>query len=169
MNVLANQTVDSLLRLASKVLGGGALPTGVSISDINNAVDVVNKSFDGGRFVLGYYATQQSCSTLAAAAIVSSVSVGTQSITVSKLSVKTYPNPYSSAVNFSIVSPVSGKAVLEAYNMLGQRVAIIFNGNVDAGIQNNFKYNVPAANRVPLMYKLTIGGQTFRGTLIPAR
>jgi hypothetical protein len=141
------------------------------VSDINNAVDVINRSFDGGRFVLGYYNTQQSCTTLSSAAAVSSasVSVNNQSFTIAKLSVKAYPNPYTSIINFSLVSPVSGKATLEVYNMLGQKLAVVYSGSVDAGIERTVNYNVPAGNRVQLMYKLTVGDQSYHGMLIPVK
>ena len=167
------KTVSDLLNLASNALGGGNIATltgqsGVTLSDINNAVDVINRSFDGGRFFIGYYTTQQSCSTLSSSSI-ASVSVSNPGTTVSNLSVKAYPNPYTSSVNFRFVSPVSGKATLEIYSLLGQRLAIIDKGKIDAGIESSFTYNVPVSNRVPVMYKVTVGTRTFRGTLIPAK
>ncbi len=36
-------------------------------------------------------------------------------------------------------------------------------GTVEAGFERPFKYNVPVGNRAPLMYKLTVGNQTFHG------
>ncbi len=167
------KTVSDLLNLASNALGGGNIATltgqsGVTLSDVNNAVDVINRSFDGGRFFIGYYTTQQSCSTLSSSSI-ASISVSNPGTTVSNLSVKAYPNPYTSSVDFRFVSPVSGKATLEIYSLLGQRLAIIDKGKIDAGIESSFTYNVPVSNRVPMMYKVIVGTQTFRGTLIPAK
>ncbi len=60
MTLLRNNTVSYLLNLASSALGG-TLPANVSYADISNAVDIINNSFDEGRFFLGYFATQQSC------------------------------------------------------------------------------------------------------------
>jgi len=45
---LAGQTVTQVLALANSVLGGGALPTGVSISDLNSVLDSMNQNYDGG-------------------------------------------------------------------------------------------------------------------------
>jgi len=53
---LAGQTVTQVLALANVVLGGntGALPAGVSISDLNAVLDSVNSNFDGGTVNGGY-------------------------------------------------------------------------------------------------------------------
>jgi len=86
-----------------------------------------------------------------------------------KAVVKAYPNPYLNQINFVIKSPVSGKAMLEMYNVLGQKLAIVYDGKVDAGIEQRVTYNVPAVNRVTMMYKLTIGNKTYWSTVIPVK
>jgi len=83
--------------------------------------------------------------------------------------IKAYPNPYMNQINFSIKSPVSGKATLEVYSILGQKLAIVYDGKVDAGIEQRVIYNVPAANRVTMMYRLTIGNRTYWSTVIPVK
>ena len=47
---LAGQTVAQVLALANAVIGGntGALPSGVSISDLNSIMDAINNNYDGG-------------------------------------------------------------------------------------------------------------------------
>jgi len=85
------------------------------------------------------------------------------------LQVKTYPNPYASLINFNVVSPVSGKASIEIYDLMGKRLAIVYQGNVDAGITNSIQYNVPAGNRVPLMYKVTVGDKSMKGMILPQK
>ena len=45
---LAGLTVAQVLALANSVLGGGALPTGLTISDLNNIVDALNNNYDNG-------------------------------------------------------------------------------------------------------------------------
>jgi hypothetical protein len=165
MNLLNGQTVDSLVRMASKALGG-TLPSGVTYADISNAEDVINKSFEGGRFFLGYYTTAQSCSTLSAF-VTASATVATN--TFNELAVKAYPNPYQDKVNFVFTSPVSGKAVLEAYDLTGKKLAVIYTGNVQAGMEQSVIYNVAAGNRVIIIYKLTVGDKTFHSMLIPGK
>jgi len=53
---LAGSTVGDVLALANSVLGGnvGALPAGVTLSDLNNVVDLINNNFDGGTTNNGY-------------------------------------------------------------------------------------------------------------------
>jgi hypothetical protein len=165
MNLLNGQTVDSLVRMASKALGG-TLPAGVTYADISNAEDVINNSFNGGRFFLGYYNTAQSCSTLSAFTIASATAAPGL---VRELTVKAYPNPYQDKVNFLFTSPVSGKAVLEAYDLTGKKLAVIYTGNVQAGIEQSVIYNVAPGNRVPIIYRFTVGEKTFHSMLIPGK
>jgi hypothetical protein len=49
-NKLAGQTVNQVLALANKVLGGttSALPVGVSISDLSGVCDSINRNYDNG-------------------------------------------------------------------------------------------------------------------------
>jgi hypothetical protein len=53
---LANQTVNQVLALANTVLGGnlGALPSGVSLSDLNTVLDKINNNFVDGTRNNGY-------------------------------------------------------------------------------------------------------------------
>jgi uncharacterized repeat protein (TIGR01451 family) len=51
---LAGQTVQQVLALANSVLGGGALPSGMTISQLNDIVDKINNNFDGGTANGGY-------------------------------------------------------------------------------------------------------------------
>ena len=55
---LAGLTVSQVLAMANAVLGGntGALPVGVSISDLNNVVDLINNNYDNGTTNNGYLA-----------------------------------------------------------------------------------------------------------------
>jgi hypothetical protein len=165
---IAGKTVNDLLNLASSALGGGTLPTGLSLSDITNAIDAINKSFDGGRFFLGFYTTAQTCSTISSA-VASSISVNRNSASVTQLTVKAYPNPFQNKVNFTFTSPVSGTAVLEVYDLLGNKLAIVYQGKVDAGAQRTISYNVPAGSKVPMMYRITVGDKTSHALLIPAK
>jgi len=52
----AGWTVDSIFALANTVLGGdtGALPAGTSVSDLNDAVDMINNNFVNGAGGLGW-------------------------------------------------------------------------------------------------------------------
>ena len=88
-------------------------------------------------------------------------------ITVKELQVAAYPNPYHSTVSFQIVSPVSGQAVLEMFDMLGRKMAVVYQGSVDAGRVKTVDYKIPALHRIPMVYRLQVGDQTSYGKLLP--
>jgi hypothetical protein len=51
---LAGYTVTQVLALGNSVLGGGALPAGVSLSDLNGVLNSINNNFDSGTVDHGY-------------------------------------------------------------------------------------------------------------------
>ena len=87
----------------------------------------------------------------------------------SGLTVQAFPNPYTDEVNFRIVSPVSGKALLEVYDMVGRKMAVVYQGNISANNQKAIKYNVPALSKTPMIFKLSVGNLKTRGSLIPTK
>ena len=87
-------------------------------------------------------------------------------VQVKNLEVYAYPNPYTDQVNFRFVSPESGTAKLELYDMLGKRVSVINIGTVQAGVERSVNYKIPALRRISMIYKLTVGNQSGNGKLI---
>jgi hypothetical protein len=83
----------------------------------------------------------------------------------SDLQVQAFPNPFSNTVNFRFVSPTSGRAILEMFNSQGQRVGIVFDGKVDAGVAKSVQFSTRLTNQA-LIYKLKVGDKTVRGTLL---
>jgi len=45
---LAGKTVNEVLAIANAVLGGGASPTGLTISELNAIVHAINNNFENG-------------------------------------------------------------------------------------------------------------------------
>ena len=45
---MAGQTIAQVLAVANSVIGGGVLPAGITISDLNSIVDGLNNNFDNG-------------------------------------------------------------------------------------------------------------------------
>jgi hypothetical protein len=88
-------------------------------------------------------------------------------VQVNDLQVAAYPNPYNSSISFQFVSPAAGKASLEVYDLLGRKLAVIYQGNVDAGKQRTVNYKVPSTQHVPMIYKLRVGSKTTFGKLLP--
>jgi hypothetical protein len=76
------------------------------------------------------------------------------------------PNPYNDRIRFTVQSNVSGRGSLELYNMLGQRVKTIFEGEVQKGQVKTIEYAVPGAQRSGLIYMFRVGNERTSGKLI---
>jgi hypothetical protein len=169
-----NKTVLDLLNLASAALGG-TLPAGLTYSDVAGAVATINEVFDECRLFIGISSTgnvSRYCTPPAGSACPSSItttrvrpntSVTATTVEVKEVTVNAYPNPFKEQLSFRFVSPVSGKAVLEVFNVQGQRVGVVFDGNVSAGSQNFARFNNEAHASGMLIYKLSVGGQVLTG------
>jgi len=166
MNLLRGKTVNDLLQMASQALAG-VLPKGVSYDDINAAVDVINQSFDGGRYFVAYNSTQTTCSSTYVSVPLSTTNER-QEVSKDQLSVTTNPNPFNDKVTFSINSTVSGNAVLNLYDVMGVKLATIYQGYVSAG-KLLINYNVPSKFRGTLIYTLTVDNMTTNGKMIRAK
>jgi hypothetical protein len=81
--------------------------------------------------------------------------------------ISAFPNPFLDKVNFEIVLKQSGKASLELFNMNGQKVKTVFQGQLSAGIQR-FSFALPAAQRSMLFYIFRMGSEKRSGKLLPA-
>jgi hypothetical protein len=80
--------------------------------------------------------------------------------------VKAVPNPFTDRVRFDLMSAVSGSGSLELFNTLGQKVATVYRGYVQAGITLQKEFNVPLSQRNTLIYVFTVGNQKSSGKLI---
>jgi hypothetical protein len=169
----ADKTVLDLLNFASAVLGGATLPSGVSYSDVSGAVAAINEGFDECRLFVGFSATSSVsvyCTPPDASACPAPIiSARTRnnnivaSVDVMELTINAYPNPFIEQLNFRFVSPVSGKAILEVYNVHGQRLGVVFDGNVSAGAQNFASFKNHSSATGMLIYKLNVGGKVLTG------
>lgn len=84
---------------------------------------------------------------------------------IEKPTVVAFPNPFSDKIKFSIKAPMAGQGSLELYNMLGQKVKIIYQGHIEKGLQN-FEYNVPGPQRANLIYLFRVGNFRTTGKLV---
>jgi len=169
-----DKTVLDLLNLASAALGG-TLPAGVSYSDVAGAVGAINEAFDECRLFVEFSATgsvSDYCTPPAGnicPVITSSRIQGPRDHTmltgINEPSITIFPNPFKEQLNFRFVSPVSGKATLELYTIHGQRIAVVFEGNVTAGIQQTVQFVNTTHVSGMLIYKLNVGGKVLTGKL----
>ncbi|KIC91472.1 PKD domain-containing protein [Flavihumibacter sp. ZG627] len=154
------QMVVISVKYDTKSIIGGTMPTAncqfYFISKVNGVVD----NNTAGNILVSE--CKAPLITVAAPSI-----QGTLSDVPESIILKAYPNPYLDEVNFNFISPVSDKATIEMYDLLGRKVAIAFSGNVNAGVTNSVKYRIHGARREPLFYRLVIGSHIVTGKLIP--
>jgi hypothetical protein len=50
--------------------------------------------------------------------------------------------------------------------MLGQKVKVVYSGNIEKGMVQTFEYNVPGAQRSNMIYMFRIGNYKTTGKLI---
>ena len=66
-----------------------------------------------------------------------------------------YPNPFNPTTNISFSSKYSGKASLIVYNLLGQKVAVLFNETIHSGTVYSVTFNAKNLPGGIYMYALT--------------
>lgn len=79
--------------------------------------------------------------------------------------VRAYPNPFKDSVRFKVNIPVSTEGSLEVVNMLGQRVATVYSGKMEAGL-NEFEVKIPSKQTATLFYVLRTGDKKLTGKLV---
>jgi hypothetical protein len=80
--------------------------------------------------------------------------------------VSALPNPFTDKIRFNLVSSVSGTGSLELYNITGQKIALVFQGYVQAGREFTKEYNAPLGQRNTLIYIFKVGDQKVSGKLV---
>lgn len=122
-----NNTVNNLLLLANKALGGTYVP-GVgqpSLGDITTALDAINRGFDGCRILVGFSASSAGLKLDDENETIETVQSG--------INVNAYPNPFTGTTTIQFTLDETTAATLEVYSVTGQRVASLFNGVANAG------------------------------------
>jgi hypothetical protein len=82
------------------------------------------------------------------------------------ISVNAYPNPFLNTVNIEFASATDGHALLEIYNVLGERIAVLKNGPVEKDILNHFEYTPGDAPNGILYYRLILNSNLTIGKMI---
>ena len=85
---------------------------------------------------------------------------------VTELELRAYPNPFSTRVTFQFTSPVSGPATLEVFNSVGQKLATVYKGYIQAGVTQTAEYNSKQVSKATLIYKLSVNDRTTNGKVI---
>ena len=191
-NGVSGTALKDLVQLGIDALGQPSTATGMNVTysnvkytvtyaEITAALDAIVTAFHGGMFFKEFRGTTSCNKITPPSTVTSKVQSGSSTasengvttatapptspaITNANIKAKVYPNPYTDRVNFQVTAKQEGKASLILYNMNGQRVATIFEGEMKAGTQT-FNYNVPASLRHGLIYIFRQNGQAESGKL----
>jgi len=138
---------------------------GISLSEIGGAAGSINEVFDECAISVGWDIGACPASNAPSPARIT-VSANTEAAaTIGKLKVSTYPNPYRNNVRFVIESPVAGQAILDVYNIAGQKIQTVFNGHIDANEVRTIDFKPAVANGM-MIYTLRIGNRQVTGKLV---
>ncbi len=71
-----------------------------------------------------------------------------------------YPNPFNATTTISYNLPIAGNVKLQVYNLLGQRVAVLVDGNLDSG-EHTVTWDASDYSSGVYFYKLIVGDKMF--------
>jgi hypothetical protein len=155
-------TVSGLMNMANMALAG-VLPSGLSYSDINGAVDLINNAFDGCR--VGWYSdTILYCPDLTL--ISSALNNGFVQQEKVTPQVVVYPNPFKNQITFKIIMPEDGKGSLSIYTASGQLLTTVFEQQISAGKMFTYEYRSPGNWKGNLFYVFRFNGKLYSGKLM---
>jgi hypothetical protein len=80
--------------------------------------------------------------------------------------VKVFPNPYKEVVRFMITTPVTEKVALRLYDINGQLLSVIFEGEVAGGVPKLIDHTMPKT-AAPVLYRISNGRAVTSGLLLP--
>ena len=175
-----NPTINGLMELANEALDGRSkVINGASLSDINGALDAIIRAFHSGKYFARFEGSVTGCtiapltsSTTTRNNIASPVETdGSVKLETAKevVNVITFPNPYVDQVTFNISVKNAGKGSLVLYNAIGQKVANVFEGDMQANSTQTIRYSVPVSQRKSLVYVFRQNGNISTGRLVSGK
>jgi hypothetical protein len=91
--------------------------------------------------------------------------LGSATLEGSSVTVSAMPNPFSNKVRFMITNPEAGKGILEIYNMAGQKIKTVYDGNIPAGV-SYFDLTLATKQVANHVYVLRIGDKKMTGKIL---
>ena len=155
--IFAGKSVNELLAIANTILGGGASP--YTADQINSALDAVNRNYDNGTVNLGYLACPCSATRMTSNdGIIADI----------KAEVSVYPNPVKGNSTLEFTLNYDSKVKVVIYNMNGQIVNEVYEGNVSGEVKNAININATAMKSGVYIVKLTTNRETVTKSLLIA-
>lgn len=91
--------------------------------------------------------------------------LGSATLEASSVTVSALPNPFSNQVRFMITNPEAGSGTLDIYNMAGQKIKTVYQGNIPAGI-SYFDLTLATKQVANHVYVLRIGDKKMTGKIL---
>ena len=82
------------------------------------------------------------------------------------LEVTAHPNPFTDRIVFTIKPRISGYGSFELYGLQGEKVATLYQGNFEKGVNKTIYFSVPNFNRRTLVYRFMVGKEIVTGKVI---
>ncbi len=83
--------------------------------------------------------------------------------------VSVYPNPFTTRATIEFTLTENSDVTLEIYNLVGERVAILYNGQVNAFESQKHTFNAESLPNGIYIYKLTAGEKVFHDRIVLTR
>jgi len=91
--------------------------------------------------------------------------LGSATLEASSVTVSAMPNPFSNQVRFMITNPEAGSGTLDIYNMTGQKIKTVYQGNIPAGV-SYFDLTLATKQVANHVYVLRIGDKKMTGKIL---
>ena len=135
INAISPKTVQGLFALANQALGGGST-NGLTLTQIADAVDLINNAFDKCRIFVGY-----GIEPLVCAAPVETLINTTETARVSDTSFTAYPVPFKDQLTISYDFKYVTDVKIEVFNTQGNLVAA--NHDANGYLNKSVLLNIP--------------------------
>jgi hypothetical protein len=148
-----SNTVNNLLTLANQALGN-VLPLSCTsnLQNIHDAVMAINLGFDHCRILGGFTTTIQGSRNRE-----ENYDIQENNL----IGFNSYPNPFDESATIEFSAYENAHARLEVYNLIGQDVNVLFDGEVKALEKYSVRFDSSKLAEGMYICKLTIGSQVF--------
>ncbi len=155
-------TVQQLITAADQAIGGCS--SAYNLSQLSTALANVNNGYDGGVANSGFLNCPGSGMVLEDDMI---DEADTKVLLAPVIEVLAMPNPFTTATELVLTGDVvDGPTTIEIYSATGQRIAVLFNGTLDAAEEHRFRWDASGQAQGMYLYRVTNGEQVLTGRLL---